>query len=563
MVEDMTHVTSEMPFGDSDAARSDPKDGLIEIDGVYESPINNPLSMRERIIVGRKGSGKTLYLRAHQLAASKRDFVVLDDKEAFRTSTLIEIVHSAEPYLDRLRRLGAAVSATGEPVNLRFWTMLWERAILLAVCSLFHSKRPAIKSSEEMLEADEFKAYFGELVDIPLAPLTPTSFLSRIVRSVRGATGWSNYLEHPKWPELKSYVADLVRKSREVSFYIDSIDEEFDDAPALWAICQLGLFYAVFQTFSERELFAKIHVVIALRDIVFDSVMRTEHSSRNISNSHIRHLIWDQVTVRRFLIEKIRRLESRYLARPEIDVNEDPFGAWLGFTNVQNVKRSIVEPVSDYILRHSRMIPRDIVVMGNEIFLESARRRLQGKVFGEPSLRKAVNSASLRFGEESLLICINEALMSADYMASILQDSKQELPMSDADDPKSARALIGNMRNVVKDQLKSMVMFLDRKEQFTHSELIQAMSAAGLISTDRAGPIFGGLGDDVYRFDNIMWRHGLLAFRDDQANIARWRYNWRGASDARIIRSDANLYGFHASLVSYFDLKVNDENPVY
>ncbi len=115
---------SELPFGDPDAVRSNPKLNVIEIEGAYQSPLHNASAMSERVIVGRKGSGKTLYLRAHQLAANERGFTVLEAKEKLPTTALVSILTSAEPYLSKLRRLSAALTPAANSFTLRFWTML-------------------------------------------------------------------------------------------------------------------------------------------------------------------------------------------------------------------------------------------------------------------------------------------------------------------------------------------------------------------------------------------------------------------------------------------------------
>jgi hypothetical protein len=50
---------------------------FISIGGVFADPHGNPKAMHDRIIVGRKGSGKTFYLRKLQDEAISRKFLTL------------------------------------------------------------------------------------------------------------------------------------------------------------------------------------------------------------------------------------------------------------------------------------------------------------------------------------------------------------------------------------------------------------------------------------------------------------------------------------------------------
>jgi hypothetical protein len=553
----MDTPSSDLPFGDPDAVRSNPRASLIEIDGAYQSPLSNPSAMSERIVVGRKGSGKTLYLRAHQVAAANRGFIVLENTEKLATTTLISILNNARHYLERMQRFEIGFTTSTSSIPIRFWTMLWERSIILSVASMFYATNPIAKRPERAMGQSEFQNYFAPIYNAPISPLPPTSFLSRISTSLRGAKQWGDYLEHNLWAEMKSIVSTFLHDAPEVSCYIDCIDDEFDQAPSLWAECQNGLFFSVFQSLYEREIFNKLHFVVAIRDVVFSSILRSEHATRYITNSHIRHLTWDQVTTRRFLIEKIGRLGPQHLSHDQ-GKSLDPFQRWLGIAHIKNEKRQIVEPVSDYILRHSRMLPRDIVVLGNSISAERTRRRLQDKPFEGASLRKAVNYSAAQFASESIEICLNEAMMNIEYFAGLLQEAKLEEQESDNYTP--SRQLVSSLKESARCQLNKMVDLLGGKEQFSYTELQESMIASGLIGSRS---LFIDDVDLPFRLDNILWRHGMLAVLDDQTRGGRWRYSWRSSNESLILPRGGIRYGFHASLVTHYRLKVGNENPVY
>jgi hypothetical protein len=130
-----------------------------------------------------------------------------------------------------------------------------------------------------------------------------------------------------------------------------------------------------------------------LRDIVYAAALKSEHSTRQYQNPFIRALEWTPSEVNRFFIEKLRRVLKKRAPR-SADLNE-LIKLWIGFETLKN-GRGQGEAVSDYILRHSRMLPRDIVLFGNAITSEMQERISGGTTFGESSLRKAVAEVFIR-----------------------------------------------------------------------------------------------------------------------------------------------------------------------
>jgi hypothetical protein len=70
--------------------------------------------------------------------------------------------------------------------------------------------------------------------------------------------------------------------------------------------------------------------------------------------------------------------------------------------------RGVDEPVEDYLLRHTRLLPRDIIMLGNLLCDGVSRAREQG----EPSLtdatvRDLVHRAGRWFGDQQIAVCAN------------------------------------------------------------------------------------------------------------------------------------------------------------
>jgi len=105
------------------------------------------------------------------------------------------------------------------------------------------------------------------------------------------------YLEDPAWDDLEDVLAETVRSSRPVFFYLDAVDETFINAPAYWLRCQEGLFLQVMRQLRNPKFGGRLHVVICIRDIVLSSIYRSEHAPRYQDEPHIRVLSWDRDSI--------------------------------------------------------------------------------------------------------------------------------------------------------------------------------------------------------------------------------------------------------------------------
>src|SRR5262245_12866285 len=117
------------PFGNTDAARADLAD-FIPISGLLEDPQQNPAAMSDRIIVGRKGSGKTLYLRKLQDEAQKRTFLTLSDYDLLSSETVVHFLKRIREYVQSIDRSGDFdIFVDRRNTVISVWKSVWERAI--------------------------------------------------------------------------------------------------------------------------------------------------------------------------------------------------------------------------------------------------------------------------------------------------------------------------------------------------------------------------------------------------------------------------------------------------
>jgi hypothetical protein len=277
--------------------------------------------------------------------------------------------------------------------------------------------------------------------------------------------------------------------------------------------------------------------------------VQSEHGTRYIGDNRIQHLEWDSGSVRAFLHKKIQSLPALRAANPYADPVNEPFIYWLGFNSVTNKRRQIVERVSDYIIRHTRMLPRDIVLMGNAICDRMEQRTREGKTINDNPLRQRVADVSKVLAKEAIRLCTTELVMSAEYMSEVILQNWSNNGVG-----KNALDVIKNMVSTRVDMFFSMI----GTEVFTKETMHVALIESGLaleshMTEERI----------LFRFDNLLWRHGLLAAYVREGDKLRWKFNWRGMLEAPTIEADVSLYGFHSSLIDLYKLTTSHEGPVF
>ena len=249
----------------------------------------DPNDRSARMIVGRKGAGKTLYLRRLQDAAAHEKAMYADDWQTsiFRNDYVIRM-------LDWYRDESRAVER---------WEEVWRCAILRSVIS-------------HVLHAPEIEIDAPELADAATAVCPEFrgresiySQVSDIIGTARHASELDAYLANRAWERLARLVGDALRGTKPICFYLDALDERFQHAPRQWLICQLGLFNAVMNFVRDARVGPRLHIVIGVRDIVFSSTQMTEHATKYLNDS-IRTLGWDWPAVDYFLEHKLGLLDA-------------------------------------------------------------------------------------------------------------------------------------------------------------------------------------------------------------------------------------------------------------
>jgi hypothetical protein len=513
--------------------------------------------MHDRIIVGRKGSGKTLYLRKLQEEAKKRDFLTISEYEALRTDTVIRFLKRIREYVYTMDRGGdLEIFLDRRKTVISVWRAVWDRAISISVLSLLlfyirrHKNGEILQPqfSHRFKNIDELEEFvidrYEDLFSIPLITVSPQGALRTLHEHFDSSRRLHKFLNDGRWVEFGNILKVLIAEAPPIAIYIDALDEEFENAPEAWSICQMGLYRAVAQSgFSQDSYSGRVHVVAALRDIVYAAALKGEHSDRQYQNRFIKLLEWAPAEVHEFFTEKLRRVLSQRVL--DSHTLEEMISAWLGFREVQN-GRGQKEAVSTYILRHSRMLPRDIILFGNAISSEIERREKSKLKFGHASLRKAVADVSEIIGTQAIGLCINEMLSSSEYFEEYLTDASDR------------SFTLHNFRQSLEDKLANFFKIMGR-ETVTLDELQEALLSSDLARMQD----FEEGAQTYYRTDNILWRHGLIAYLFTSGTATKWKYNWSDALSSDVLPSRAEKIGFHPCIIDVYRIKTTRDGPVY
>ena len=502
-------TVGSFPFGNPDGSRADLEDLIHDFVDFGGNPAYGHLATKAndsmvRVIVGKLGAGKTVYLRR------------LQDFQAHQES-----VYSDPPQQD-LPKTEVIVKACqwfpGQ-VLVEKWMQIWERAIVRSLASHL-LRRPALRHQLDDEHAALLEGPFVRLLGTSLRPRSIYSQVRDVINECQTAHQLTSFLDDPLWDDLEDLLGEILASCSPVYMYLDAVDEEFGHAPMYWLKCQEGLFYQVMRMLRNPKLGGRLHIVVCIRDIVMSSVARTEHAPRYHNEPHIRALNWDRESLLYLLQRKLERLPAALLMHRPAE-GPPSIRDWLG-VNGDWPGLDGSETIEDYLLSHTRMIPRDIVSLGNELSEEVVRHKQAGRDAVPPeAVRAVVARCAKRFGDSQLAQCANQ--VSSDQMPG----NAGQFDYSET--YTSSREYVQD----VHDQLRDLVGAV-RFDRFTQSEL-------GVLQ-DLASEEYGIATD----LASVLWQNGLLGYADFQG---RRRFYSLGDVDEFHLPPDVKTYVLHPCLV--------------
>jgi hypothetical protein len=390
------------PFGNPDGSRADIEDLVSEFVDFGGDPAYGHLATRAndsmvRVIVGKLGAGKTVYLRRLQNYQAHQDSVYADVPQQSLPKTEV-VVKACQWFSDR--------------VLVEKWMQIWECAILRSLASHL-LRRPELRQQLRDEQADEIERSYARLLEDFRRPRSIYSQVRDIINQRQTGHQLSTYLDDPLWDDLEDLLGEVIGQCKPIYFYLDALDEEFSHAPMYWLKCQEGLFYQVMRLLRDHKLGGRLHIVVCIRDIVMSSVYRSEHAPRYYNEPHIRVLTWDRSALLYLLQQKLQRLPPSLLMRRPAS-GPPTIRDWLG-VNGDWPGPDGDGTLEDYLLSHTRLIPRDIISLGNELNEEILRQKQAGHEGLPPAaLQGVVQRCAKRFGDSQLAQCANQ--ISSDLM---------------------------------------------------------------------------------------------------------------------------------------------------
>src|ERR1700744_5906435 len=496
------------PFGNPDGSRADLDDLIRDFVDFGGNPAYGHLATRAndsmvRVIVGKLGAGKTVYLRRLQNFQLHQESVYADVPQQSLPKTEV-IVKACQWFADR--------------VLVEKWMQIWERAIIRSLVSHL-LRNPELRQQLHDDEAKEIEQSYARLLDDVRRPRSVYGQLRDIINQHQTAHQLSAYLDDPLWDDLEDLLGEVLSHCKPVYFYIDAVDEEFSHAPMYWLKCQEGLFLQVMRLLRDPKLGGRLHVVICIRDIVMSSVYRSEHAPRYYNEPHIRVLNWDRESLLYLLGQKLQRLPASLLMRRPA-TGPVTIRDWLGIGEDWQAPGS-GERIEDYLLGHTRLIPRDIISLGNDLSEEVLRQKKAGlDTLSAEVLASVVQRCAKRFGDSQLAQCANQ--ISSDLMPSgAAQQDYSELFTS-------TQAYISG----VQEDVRSFVRMIGA-DRFARADLLALQEVADLHfeqATDLA---------------SVLWQNGLLGYVDD---AGRRRFYSMGDIEQFHFPPDVSTYVLHPCL---------------
>jgi hypothetical protein len=497
------------PFGNPDGSRADIEDLISEFVDFGGNPAYGHLATRAndskvRVIVGKLGAGKTVYLRRLQDFQAHQDSVYADAPQQSLPKTEV-IVKACQWFSDR--------------VLVEKWMQIWERAIMRSLVSHL-LRNPELRQQVRDEQAAEIEHSYARLLGDFRRPRSIYSEVRDIINQQHNAHQLSTYLDDPLWDDLEDLLGEVLSQCKPIYFYLDAIDEEFSHAPMYWLKCQEGLFYQVMRLLRDHKLGGRLHVVVCIRDIVMSSVYRSEHAPRYYNEPHIRVLTWDRSSLLYLLEQKLRRLPVSLLMRrstsgyPTIQDWLGVNGSWPGPNGDASIE--------DYLLSHTRLIPRDIISLGNELSEEVLRQKQAGRD-GIPAaaLEGVVQRSAKRFGDSQLAQCANQ--ISSDLMPenAALQDYSELFT--------STQAYISGVQEDVRSFVRMMGV-----DRFSRGDLAALQEVADLHF------------EKTTHLASVLWQNGLLGYVDESGQR---RFYSMGDVEQFHIPPDVDTYVLHPCLM--------------
>lgn len=382
--------TTADPFGSPEGAWGDLSQVIqfpsAEFPGLGRKPSNSEI----RVVAGPLGSGKSLFMRRMQAYQKDGNTKAVYAPEVQRSSDL-----RSEDVVNFTIRIGAP---TG---NSELWKRLWRRAI-------FRSLATHMRIGLDRYLPPQAATFFVKHADLLGAPdrdeRTVVHEVKELIDSASNGRQYRLKLDNDRWADIEKYLSRLLAEMPPIFLYLDEVDKEYKSAPSAWTLCQKGLVYTIMDLQRESDFQGRLHVIAAVRDTTIVSISAGENAQRLLDPQYCNMMNWNRRAASHFLAHKVEALPDRYF---QDERGPRTVASWLGMETIENCRPTRdVEPISDYLLRHTSFVARDIIRLGNRFCAEIRR---SGQLSSD-DVRGIVSEQAAGFAEKLLSVAANQAL---------------------------------------------------------------------------------------------------------------------------------------------------------
>lgn len=343
------------PFGVADASRVEfsilKKNYVNLTDSVRSNDKKLGADVSVRLIFGKKGAGKTLYLKSIQnyyrsLVNSVDSVYTTEiDNQPPLTSYVVKVTTWFEKDSDKDE----------------VWREIWKLVILSTVYThLLYSKTLSKKVKKD------YKRRLEELTKVKPPTKTATSIFDQLklfLTKFDSEKNLMDYLKEPEWIDLENIIYEILPTIPPLYFFLDQLDDDLQNAPFHWLKCQYGLYSAIIRLLRRGGNWGRLHIVVCFREVVYSYVLQTPEGSKVLDDPKIKVIKWDKSLLEHFLNKKIETLPDKFFLNEFKTKNAESFFG-LNYVPVERAK-SKRQDVRSYILRHTMLLPRHIVNIGN------------------------------------------------------------------------------------------------------------------------------------------------------------------------------------------------------
>jgi class 3 adenylate cyclase len=328
------------------------------------------------IVIGTKGFGKTLLLKAKRILYQRKPRAV-----CLPTSNLLD-----KPIGDKIFSKEVLAFFAASPLP---WSKIWLTAI--ATATLKH-----------LQQTD------GLQVNPQLAHLIADRPLHGVIDHFVRLLDFSPSDLHRSANDTDGHLVPRLRAvNTPVAIFIDGVDEYFNKhietvrgrssvagelSPEIWHFAQLGLVEVAYQL---RRINHHLKVFAAVRKEAY-ARLQTTVMGQQYRGSAV-DIVYPVESLREIFVNNVRLEKSDRMVRPE-RLRADPIEAFLGRTTISDIYTGVQEDAFDYVCRHTLLRPRDLMTLGERLAaLRPDERR------NEHRLKEAVNQAATEIAQEYLV----------------------------------------------------------------------------------------------------------------------------------------------------------------